>query len=91
MNRCLKMTVKMAKWEHAWSTEVQKHAQKLQIEGLMQIIDGAQINIMACGKDVNLDDFIDYLYDFLLSVNAQIEELEPFIKERDFRGIFRII
>lgn len=91
MNRCLKMTVKMAKWDSDWSTEVQKKAKKLEIEGLMQISDDAQITIMACGKDAQLDDFIDYLYDFLLSVNAQIEELEPFIKERDFRGIFRVI
>ena len=91
MNRCLKMVIKADKWESRWSSDIQKQAKKLEIEGLMQALDDYQMRIMVCGKDEKLDDFIDYLYDFFISVDASIDELEPFIKERDYRGIFRVI
>ena len=57
----------------------------------MQLVGDNQLRIVVCGKSEKLDDFIDYLYDFFLTINARVEELEPFIKERDYRGIFRII
>lgn len=91
MNRCLKMVINIDKWETRWSDEIQKQAKKLEIEGVMQALDEHQMRIMICGKDAHLDEFIDYLYDFFIDRNVRIEELEPFIKERDYRGIFRVI
>ena len=91
MNRCLKMIITMDKWESSWNNDIQKQAKKFEIEGLMQLVGDNQLRIVVCGKSEKLDDFIDYLYDFFLTINARVEELEPFIKERDYRGIFRII
>jgi len=91
MNRCLKMLINIEKWEDRWGAQIQAQAKKLDIEGVMQALDGHQMRIMICGKDANLDEFVDYLYDFFISINVRVEELEPFIKERDFRGIFRVL
>ena len=91
MNRCLKMVINIDKWDERWSAEIQKCAKKFEIEGVMQALDEHQMRIMICGKDANLDEFIDYLYDFFISINVRIQELEPFIKERDYRGIFRVL
>lgn len=91
MKRCLKMLIRIEQWDSRWSTDIQKQAQKYTIEGVMQILDSTQVRIMICAEDANLDDFIDYLYDFFIERKMQIEELEPFIKEKDYRGIFRVI
>jgi acylphosphatase len=91
MNRCLKMIVLANNWQEAWSNQIQKEAQKLEIEGVMQAFDDEQMRIMICGKNEKLDDFVDYLYDFFEKHELVVQELEPFIKERDYRGIFRVI
>ncbi len=91
MKRCLKMLIKIDQWQTSWSTDIQKQAQKLQIEGVMQTVEDMQMRIMICGKNDQLDDFVDYLYDIFMDKKIEIQELEPFIKERDYRGIFRVI
>jgi len=91
MKRCLKMIINTDQWDSDWGPQIQKQAKKLEIEGLMQAIDIHQMRVMICGEDHNLDDFVDYLYDFFSKIEADITDLEPFIKERDFRGIFRVI
>lgn len=91
MKRCLKMLIKIDHWQNSWSSDIQNQAQKLQIEGVMQEVEDMQMRIMICGKNDQLDDFVDYLYDFFVDKKIEIQELEPFIKERDYRGIFRVI
>jgi acylphosphatase len=85
------MVINIDKWDAHWSDEIQEKAKKLGIEGVMQALDQHQMRIMICGKDALLDEFIDYLYDFFTDINVHVQELEPFIKERDYRGIFRVI
>lgn len=91
MKRCLKMLVSLENWQSEWGLKIQKQAQKLAIEGMMQAVDENHLRIMVCGEGEKLDEFMDYLDDFFLKVDARISELEPFIKERDYRGIFRVI
>ncbi len=91
MKRCLKMLVKIGSWEEKWNQEVQKQSQKLKIEGTMQLVGTSEIRIIACGDSVNLDEFIDSLYELFAKKNGQIIEQDPFVQERDYRGIFRII
>lgn len=91
MKRCLRMLVNVENWQSDWGLQIQKHAKKLEVEGLMQALDDHQLRIMICGESEKIDDFMDFLYDFFVTIEAQISDLEPFIKERDYRGIFRVI
>lgn len=91
MGRCLRIMVKIEKWKDSWSSDIQKNAKKFEVEGVLQSAGSGMLKIVACSKNDELDDFVDFLYDFLSTAGAEVEELEPFIKERDYRGIFRVI
>lgn len=91
MGRCLRIMVKAEKWKDSWNSDIQKNAKKFEVEGVLQSAGDDVIKIVACSKDDQLDDFVDYLYDFFSTIGATVEELEPFINERDYRGIFRVI
>lgn len=91
MKRCLKMLVNIDNWQSDWGSQIQKQAQKLEVEGMMQTVSQNELRIMICGQSEKLDEFVDYLYDFFATLQANISELEPFIKERDYRGTFRVI
>jgi acylphosphatase len=91
MSRCIKIVIKADKWKKNWDKDIQKKAKKFEVEGSLQSIGDEKFKIIACCKDDKLDDFVDYLYDLLDSIDAVVEDLEPFIKKQDYRGIFRVI
>ena len=91
MSRCIRIVVKANKWKSSWDKNIQKQAEKFAVEGVLQSVGNDTFKIVACCKDDKLDDFVDYLYDLLDSIDAAVEELEPFIKKQDYRGVFRVI
>lgn len=70
---------------------IQKSARKLSIEGVAQVEDEGTIKIVACGSKENIDMFVDLLHKGTSKIKFNSIELEPFIKEKDYRGVFRII
>ena len=75
----------------SYRTAAQKHAQSLGIEGTVQNAEDGSVIIYACGQSDNLDKLIDFLYKG--TSDSKITDLiaEPFMNEKDFRGVFRII
>ncbi len=69
---------------------VQKNAKKLSLEGTAQI-DNNAILIVVCGLKDPINQFVDVLHKEMSKKSAEAIEIEPFIKERDYRGVFRII
>jgi acylphosphatase len=92
MRKCLKIQITGSVQSAAHKASIQKHAQSLGIEGTIQNLGTDSVVIHCCGLSVNLDQFIDFLYKGT-SHSGQLQELstEPFVKEKDFRGVFRII
>jgi acylphosphatase len=76
---------------HSFKTFIQKTAQSLSIEGTLQNTEPNSITIFACGPSVSLEKFIDALYKGTGSSEVKELTTEPFVNERDFRGVFRII
>lgn len=70
---------------------VQKYAQKLSLEGILQIVDGAMFVITANGMKESIDTFIDGLYKIGSVTHPFSLEIEPFLKDKDYRGVFRVI
>jgi acylphosphatase len=72
---------------------VQKKAKDLGIEGTAQSSahHPSGIAMVICGEKEKLSDLIDILHKH--GAEKQIEDLqiEPFIKVKDYRGVFRII
>ncbi len=87
MNKCLKITVTVNKIEGFLHAVVQQQARKCDLEGVVQPVGEAQIRIIVCGKKDKVDAFVD-----LLQKEAITDlEIEPFIKDKDYRGVFRVI
>jgi acylphosphatase len=93
MNKCLKITFFGNLPDDFLTDVVQRYAKKLQIEGVAQhdLVHGRSIKVIACGAKDDVDMFLDSLYKDAAESELEGVEAEPFIKDRSYRGVFRII
>ncbi len=91
MKRCIKVRVLGKVQDVGYRHYVQKHAEKLALEGRVQNNEDGSVAILVCGPSEKIDDLIDVVYQG--SSKAKIEDviIEPVQIETDFRGIFRVI
>lgn len=75
----------------AFADDVQKFATKLELEGVYQVVDPTHVRIVAIGVKEKIDLFIDVLYKLGSRMKPFAIEVEPFVKDKDYRGIFRIL
>ena len=91
MKKCLKITLISNNIDDRFRDSVQATARKLGVEGTVQYIEPNHIIIIACGLKDNIDAFLDNIHQgFGVTVPEDIQ-IEPFLKEKDYRGIFRIL
>ncbi len=91
MKQCLKITVSGNVQDVGYREFVKKSAQKYTIEGTIQNMEDGGVVIYACGLSEDLDNLIDSIYKGTSLSEVKDVLIEPFIKEKDFRGVFRII
>lgn len=91
MNKCVKMTFVIAIKEGFLQNVVQKQARKLEIEGSAQVISPGHIKVIACGAKEKVDAFVDALHKEEAKYAMSEIEVEPFLKDKDYRGVFRVI
>jgi len=91
MKKCLKITLKGNFSAGILCSFVQKYARKLHIEGTAQLIGSQEVLIVACGTKVEVDSFLDVLHKASKQWSPEDVFIEPFLKEKDYRGIFRVI
>lgn len=92
MKKCLKITLVSAMLGGALRDSIQGVARKLGIEGTVQVIMPNEMIIIACGEKENIDNFLDAIHEGFGGSYAPEEVLvEPFLKEKDYRGIFRVL
>lgn len=70
---------------------VKKTARQYHIEGLVQMIGPDQIKIIACGPKEKVDSFVDEMHKEMSRRKIVNVEVEPFLKDKDYRGVFRVI
>lgn len=70
---------------------VQKFAKRLELEGALHTMAEDQIKIIVCGSKENIDAFVDALHQEGASKKEFSLTVEPFLKDKDYRGVFRII
>jgi len=70
---------------------IQKLARHLAIEGFIQVMDQDNLKIIACGSKDEIDTFLDTLYKVSITKKPLELEVEPFVKNKDYRGVFRIL
>ncbi len=93
MNKCLCITITAKLPANFLVSFVQKQARKLGLEGTAQLIEEKEgkVKIAICGKIEVLDDFIDAIYGGSKGFELHELEIEPFLKDKDYRQVFRVI
>lgn len=92
MYKCLKITFSGSIPEGFLHNFIQQEAKKLNLEGMVQFFPSEnRIKIIVCGGKDSVDDFVDALHRGTVKLATQNIQIEPFLKDRDYRGVFRVI
>lgn len=71
---------------------VQKNARKLGVEGTLAVVPSDRlVRIVAHGDKEKVDNFFDVLHKEGAQAGIHDITAEPMLKDRDYRGVFRII
>jgi acylphosphatase len=92
MNKCVKISFNSDYPQNFLRDFVQKHANQLGLEGLAQVSLAEQrTTVMVCGPKEDVDSFVDLFHRGTNQVQLKALEIEPFLKTKDYRGVFRVI
>jgi acylphosphatase len=91
VSKCIKITFTGKPKQDFLEKVVKKHARTLQVEGLAQGTDEGVFKIIVCGEVDHIDSFIDMIHKESVKALLKNIEVEPFLKDKDYRGVFRII
>lgn len=90
MNKCLRITFSAGFPEGFLQSFLLKHARILDLEGAAQVVDDT-VRVIACGTKEKVDEFLDMIYKGTTQYIPENIEVEAFLKDKDYRGVFRII
>lgn len=91
MNKCLKITLTLDPKEGFLQNVIQQNARKFELEGIVQALSSDKVKIIVCGEKEQVDFFVDSIHKESVETTIKDIEIEPYIKDRDYRGVFRVI
>lgn len=96
MRKCIKMIVTDYHDIDAFYKAVKKYADFAQVEGVAEPLSEEELQIVVYGPKESVDDFVCAVEDAVITVAEESSQgsglmVEPFIKEEDYRGVFRFI
>lgn len=91
MIKCLKITISGDFPDGFLRDILQTHARKLTLEGTAQVMPEGIVRVLVCGGKEDVDSFLDAIHKASVKYGVEHVEVEPFAKDRDFRGVFRVI
>jgi acylphosphatase len=96
MRKCVKMIITDYHDIDAFYKVLKKRAHMDNIEGVAEPISEEELQIIVHGPKDEVDDFVCAVEDAVSAVADQSNQdsgfmVEPFIKEEDYRGVFRFI
>ncbi len=93
MKKCLRITITAQFPSDYLQSYVQTSAKKLGLEGTAQLVDDKlkTVRINVCGTGDALEEFIDIFHKGSPKFKLADIEIVPFLKDKDYRNVFRII
>ncbi|HJZ22839.1 MAG TPA: hypothetical protein VJ201_00115 [Candidatus Babeliales bacterium] len=91
VKQCLKITFYMPDDDSFLDDLVKKYARRLELEGVAQLIAPRQAEVVACGNPEAIELLIDAIYKGSSLGKPDSIEVEPFVREYNFRGVFRML
>jgi acylphosphatase len=89
--KCVRITFTASVGKDFLPNVVQKAARNHHLEGLVQLVGENEVKIVACGKKEKVDAFVDEMHKEIAGKKIAHLEVEPFLKDKDYRGVFRVI
>lgn len=90
MIKCVRIRIEGRSGQEHDLDALVKQARKLAVEGSAQRMDDDTVRIVACGERDAVEAFVDGVHRTFNDPQMNIF-VEPFLKDRDYRGVFRII
>lgn len=91
MQQSLLITITIGLAKNFLENFIKKAAIEYKIEGTARLVSSNQIELAVCGDSQRIDDFIDLLYKNFEKYKIEDIVLEPFFRDRDYRGLFRVV
>lgn len=91
MNKCIRFVIEGTLPKDFLTSHILHQARHYQLEGIAQQLNENSVRVLACGTPDQLDNFLDELHRSLQDLSITPFDVIPFLKDRDFRGVFRII
>ncbi len=91
MNKCLKITLTLDHKDGFLQNVIQQNARKFELEGVVQALSSDKIKIIVCGEKEQVDFFVDTIHKESVSTPIKEIEIVPYSRDRDYRGVFRVI
>jgi acylphosphatase len=91
MNQCVRVNCLIEKDKEVLSRIFQEEARKLRIEGILKLEPENMVAMVACGDKEVVQKFLDVLHKYHAEQKLRNLEIEPFLKDKDYRGVFRVI
>lgn len=91
MKKCVKITFNVPLKKDFLHHFIQKQARSLALEGVAQVTAPDTVKVIVYGEMDAIDDLVDLIHKEAHTYKITKIEIEPFLKDRDYRGIFRVI
>lgn len=91
MRTCVKVRFETNDAAKTLKKFVAEQAKAFSIEGVGQETGKTNVQLLVCGEQDNVDDFVDALYLGSSSIKLYNIEVESCMSDRSFRGVFRIV
>lgn len=91
MNKCIRIEFDAEIGKDFLHKKILKKAREALLEGVAYQTDAGGFKIVLCGSNEALDDFLDFFHKEMALVAVNELEILPFLKDKDYRGIFRVI
>jgi len=91
MKKCIKVQFSTKNPQDFLKQVVPVAIKNFRVEGFVQVLDMGIVQIFMCASQEELDNFLDLIYENIDRYSLENIEVEPFLKDRDFRGVFRVV
>lgn len=91
MKKCIKVQFYTKNPQEFLKQVIPPGIKNFRVEGVAQAIDLKTVQIFICAEQEELDKFLDLIYENIDRYTLENIEVEPFLKDRDFRGVFRVV
>jgi acylphosphatase len=91
MKKCVKIIIKGISDNRYMQSVILPNARDCGVEGVCQKIDDQTMRIITTGSDLQIDSFLDLLHAKTALEKNVAMEVEAFLQQTDFRGVFRVI